>query len=78
MTFEQELKEQAKQPFKRPKQYTGYTYTVDLEKLGKFIEGKRVTPEKTIWIFVILSCIGLAVIGWILWETFMANLYLGL
>lgn len=38
---------------------------------------KLTKPEKTVWMFVILSCIGLAVIGWVLWETFMANMYAG-
>jgi hypothetical protein len=34
-------------------------------------------PEKRIWTLVILSCIGLAILAFILWGNFMANMYAG-
>jgi hypothetical protein len=38
---------------------------------------KLTKPEKRIWTLVILSCIGLAILGFILWGNFMANMYAG-
>lgn len=53
------------------------TQEEEVKKLKEYYKEPFKQPEKTIWIFVILSCIGLSVLGWILWEIFMANLYAG-